>query len=229
LGASFGSRPFFDVRDWGGVASIRLITSSRRRAASASPSSSGSVMRTILPAFDSFPEEGSIIGRLVTGYGELEYELAMCVGWIVEDNDLAMKLMYRLQGENQRLIAADLLGRRNLKNPRLRTTFEQAVSATHECRKIRNQYAHCNWGSDANGLWFVNLEDAAEGSVRFLTAAHNACRTSLPTLRAQEDYFCYVKDCFEYITYGVRRLREEVRTIQGFAAPRSRAAPKLHN
>jgi hypothetical protein len=185
-------------------------------------------MRTILPPFEAYPEEGAIIGRLVTGYGELEYELAMCVGWIAQDQDLALKLMYRLRGEN-RTIAADLLGRRMVPTGVLRTVFEQGVGALNECRKIRNQYAHANWGSDQNGLWFVDLEEAADESASFLTIDHQSHRITLPLLQVQEDYFCYVKDCFEFVTYGVRRKREEVRTIRGWTAPQSRQKPKRHS
>ncbi len=39
----------------------------------------GLAMTTIMPAFDTFLQEGAIVGRLLVGYGELELELCNCV------------------------------------------------------------------------------------------------------------------------------------------------------
>jgi hypothetical protein len=186
-------------------------------------------MRTILPPFDRFPEEGSIIGRLVTGYGELEYELALCVSWIIEDRDTAFKVVYRAGGEMQRILMGDALGRRRLEAGKFRTLFEQAIAAMHVCRKIRNQYAHCNWGYDDDGLWFVNPQDAANEHDDFLAAEMEECHADLILLQEQEQYFCHVVDCFHFLTYAVRAKRKEIPTSQHQRAPKSVPAPKLHS
>ena len=41
----------------------------------------------LMPAFLRFPVEAAIIGRLVTGYGEIEYLYAMCLASVSEDED----------------------------------------------------------------------------------------------------------------------------------------------
>jgi hypothetical protein len=186
-------------------------------------------MRTILPPFEQHPEAGAIIGRLVTGYGELEYELALCVSWIIEDRDTAFKVIYRAPGEMQRILMGDALARRRLPAGKFRTLFEQAIAAMHLCRKIRNQYAHCNWGYDDKGLWFVNPQEAADVHDDFMTAEMDQCYADLDLLCEQEDYFCYVVDCFHFLTYAVRAKRKEIPTSQSQRAPKSRPAPKLHS
>src|SRR5215207_937717 len=39
--------------------------------------------RMLLPLFDQFPEEAAIIGRLIAGYGEIEFGLALCAGAVI--------------------------------------------------------------------------------------------------------------------------------------------------
>ena len=58
---------------------------------------------TIMPCFGRFPEEGSIIGRLLAGYGELEFELCRCVAAINDNMDAAIKAMFRVRGEEKRI------------------------------------------------------------------------------------------------------------------------------
>ena len=185
-------------------------------------------MTCILPAFLEYRAEGEIIGRLLTGYGELEYELAMCVAAIVVDQDLPFKLVYRLRGEN-RVIATEMLALSKLEIGRARTVFEQGVKALHVCRRIRNQYAHSNWGTDRKGLWFLDLEVAAEEGGRFLATEHKTRRLDASVLEEQEAYFCFVRECFQFVTYEVRRQRGEVPAVQGYRPPRSRSSPRLHS
>jgi len=186
-------------------------------------------MASILPAFDRWPEAGSIVGRLVTGYGELEYELAMCVSLITQNTDMTFKVIYRASGEMQRVLVADALGRRALPAGNYRTLFEQAIAAMHHCRKIRNQYAHCNWGDDDKGLWFTNPEEPAQENENFMSGRMQTRRADVPLLKEQEAYFCYVRDCFEFLSYAVRARRKEIPTNPKLRAPKSRPGPKLHN
>ena len=88
---------------------------------------------TIMPAFIRFPQEATIIGRLLAGYGDLEFDLCYCVAVARDDFDMAFKSMFRL----------DSIGRSKYRELKLGTQFAEAIAATDYCRRIRNQYAHC--------------------------------------------------------------------------------------
>jgi hypothetical protein len=49
--------------------------------------------------FRKFPKEAEIIGRMVMGYGEMEYHLGWCVTHIIDDEDTAFKVIFRSPGE----------------------------------------------------------------------------------------------------------------------------------
>jgi hypothetical protein len=106
---------------------------------------------TIMPAFIRFPQEATIIGRLLAGYGDLEFDLCYCVAVARDDFDMAVKSMFRPRGEKQRIDIADSIGRSKYRELKLGTRFEEAIAATHYCRRIRNQYAHCKWHDDKTG------------------------------------------------------------------------------
>ena len=115
---------------------------------------------SIMPAFDKFPAEAAIIGRLLAGYGLLEHDLMNCVAIVRKDLDATLKTMFRARGETQRLDIADALGRPAYRTRNVGTEFEMALSAVRSCLKIRNQYSHCGWYDDRSGqLAFVNLEE----------------------------------------------------------------------
>jgi hypothetical protein len=38
-----------------------------------------------MPVFNTFPVEGAIIGRLLVGYGDLEFDLCNCIGMAIDD------------------------------------------------------------------------------------------------------------------------------------------------
>ncbi len=68
-------------------------------------------MAHIMPAFDRYPKEAKLIGRILAGYGELEFGLCHCVGQARNDLDMVLKVMFRARGEKQRIETADAIGR----------------------------------------------------------------------------------------------------------------------
>lgn len=53
--------------------------------------SGGSIMpRIIMPVFSQFPVEGAIIGRLLAGYGDLDFDLCSCIGSATDDLDIGV-------------------------------------------------------------------------------------------------------------------------------------------
>src|SRR3546814_10168398 len=99
-------------------------------------------MSTIMPAFDTFPQEGAIIGRLLAGYGEIELSLCMCVVQARDDHDMVFKAMFRPRGETQRIDVADALGRKPYEDAGLGTPFGEVIGAARYCLKIRNPFSH---------------------------------------------------------------------------------------
>ena len=55
----------------------------------------GDFAMTVMPAFIKFHNEAAIIGRIVTGYGELEFSLCHCVAMARDDLDAVFKSLFR--------------------------------------------------------------------------------------------------------------------------------------
>jgi hypothetical protein len=105
----------------------------------------------------------AIIGRLLSGYGDLEFDLCTCVAEAMDDLDMVLQAMFRARGESQRIDIADAIGRKPYRARNLETQFSEMVAGLHHCRKIRNQFSHCNWFDDKSGaLAFIDLESNAK-------------------------------------------------------------------
>lgn len=185
-------------------------------------------MRTIMPAFDRFADEGKIIGRLVTGYGELEFDLAWCLRWIIDDMDTAFKVVYRAGGEVSRVNLGDALGRQKLPTQALRTKFEQAISGMHACRRMRNQYAHCSFGDEPTKLFFVHPNEAADEHIPVSLTELRKRYVDLELLQQQEAYFCWVSDLFTYINFQMQVRRGAIKSNPMPNPPKPMRPPAMH-
>ena len=94
-----------------------------------------------MPAFIRFPQEAAIIGRLLAGYGELEFELSRCLGAALGDDNTAARALFRVRGEKQRILTADALMRHKYHAADLETRYSETIACMHWCRTARNQYA----------------------------------------------------------------------------------------
>ncbi|HEY2358012.1 MAG TPA: hypothetical protein VGH86_11215 [Phenylobacterium sp.] len=186
-------------------------------------------MRTILPAFADFPKEGEIIGRLVAGYGELEFDLGLAVGWMTQNREVAMKVIFRAAGENQRILMADALVRPTLKVGKVRTIFEKTIAAMHTCRKIRNQYAHSNWMPREGVLTFFDLQPMAAEHAPYFDGNLRPYPITIPTLEQQEDYFCYVSDCLTWLNFEGQLKAGKVPSNPVTQVPKERPEPPMHS
>ena len=186
-------------------------------------------MRTIMPAFQRHGEAGTIIGRLITGYGDLEFSLAWAVAWLIGgDANVAFKVMYRSPGEEARLLMADALVRGRLEPGKTKTRFEQAIAAMHICRKIRNHYAHCQWGDDPRGLWFVDLQEIARNNGDYDLKDLTQHVIDLDLLREQEEYFGFVNDCISWLTFEAQKMVGHISANHFLETHRSELPPPLH-
>ena len=95
----------------------------------------------LVPAFRAFPEEGLIIGRLLTGYTAIEYQLCVCAGMGRGDVAKAITDIYSKRGETQRVkTIAPCLGRAGFADVGLGAEFDEAIEDMLLCVKIRNVF-----------------------------------------------------------------------------------------
>ena len=181
-----------------------------------------------MPVFDRFPQEAALVGKILAGYGEIEFELCSCVAAAQDDLDMVFKAMFRPRGETQRIDIADALGRKRYRASGLEQIFSEAIGDTRYCLKIRNQYSHCTWHDDLTGhLAFVELEEIAAKheviDLRALTTKH----LDIHTLTEQHNYFRRVINCLTYLNFEIRRQAGSV-TSHPFRVPQKVRRPLLH-
>ena len=68
-----------------------------------------------------------------------------CVGIISNDLDAAIRAMFRVGGEQKRIITADSLAKAAYAAAGLGSAYDAAIADIQCCRLTQNQYTHCNW------------------------------------------------------------------------------------
>jgi hypothetical protein len=120
----------------------------------------------INPAFDRHPEEAAIIGRILAGFGEIEFLVVRCAGHAVAMEDQMWRAFYRLRMTSARLELADAFMKPAYSLIGLRIEYDITYDMVIRCLAIRNQYAHCNWADHSAfleaGLFFADIQDAAQ-------------------------------------------------------------------
>jgi hypothetical protein len=181
-------------------------------------------MSELLPAFGRYPEEGRLIGELIAGYGELEFSLAHLVGHISGNSDVTFKVMFRARGEEQRINVGDAMARPLLSPGNFRDHYERTISGLRHCLKIRNQYAHCQFGDDsARGLWFVALEEIAKENKPYDLAELTQTVIPVDLLNEQANYFVFVERSLGYLNH---EWRFRAGKLSNQPVPRPPAIPK---
>jgi hypothetical protein len=181
----------------------------------------------INPAFHHFSAEAAIIGRLLAAFGELEvtvcYNAAKATNLSVRDSVDAT--LYRIRTTRSRLEAADALMRPIYTAADLTEAYVDAFGRVMQCLRIRNQFAHCNWGDhETTGLFFVDLQVAAERP----DFAFHWKHVDVPLLERHET-------CFEGALEALRFADHEMAVKQGklqshfWPKPPALSPPPLHN
>lgn len=176
-----------------------------------------------------FPKHAEIIGDMLLGYSDLEFFMVDLVGQALGEDDLntAARILYRLWGADARLQVADAIVRPFMTDIKLLGPYCQWLGAMRQCRKIRNQYAHCGWSKDAKGrLEIANLE--AAGATIEGSASLEFLPLELGLLKQQQAFFGYTIDVTLYVM-AEARFREDRRRKHRYRLPKSRALPKLHS
>lgn len=166
--------------------------------------------------FADFPEEALLIGCLLTGYGELEFDAFTCASEALQNEHLAFRLLFRLRSEGQRIDVVDSIMHPLMREFSMDGHYGHVIGAFRHCRTIRNTYAHCHWHHENNRLCYLNFEEAAQ-SPDYDSPA-KIVPASLPLLRRQVSYF-------EYCSSGFLYLHSEMIRQRG-GPPHDREAPK---
>lgn len=146
----------------------------------------------LMPSFHRHPNEAAIIGRIIVGFGELEFMLAGCMVRATSMHKQGMPAVFQLGSTSARIDLAEVLAREAFQKRGAAKEFGDTVGAVRTCYAIRNQYAHCHWADhQKGGLFFTNMEEAAERADFELFWKH----VDVPLLTAQEDYFNYAVQC----------------------------------
>lgn len=181
-----------------------------------------------LSDLEGFPEEASSVGRMLTGYGELEFELSSCLGATLGDDHAALRALFRPRGEESRILIADALMRRKYADAKLGDQYDAMLGAIRTCKKVRNQYAHCHWFSDPqDGLFFMDLESAASSSA-LTTPDFTFHHVDAPLLRQQAEYFVYTFSILQFL-WREYQVRGGKIPSHSFQMPRVLPKPPLHN
>jgi hypothetical protein len=182
----------------------------------------------LMPAFHRHPEEAARIGRIVAAFGETEFMLALCLGEALLNRDAGLRGMFRLLSDRGRIDMADALARPAYVTIGAALHFDETIANIKCCRQIRNQYAHCHYADEWNGvgLYLTNLTDAAEGNDSFEYLWRHV---DVPLLERQEAYFLHTIQRLQYLEWEY--LFRTGKTIIGHGMPWPTALepPPKHN
>jgi len=183
----------------------------------------------INPAFHRHKRTAVVIGRILAAFGEIELEHCRTCAKAVGREMPVLRTLYRIRMTSQRLDTAHTLGAPLFIEHDLGKAWDAAYGMVTHCLRIRNQYAHCNWGdhqpTPRAGLFFTNLGEAAADTPN-LDYEWRHIDQRLAT--AQESFFVTTIESLRY-------LDREIATRQGRLKhhfwPRSleQARPPLHN
>lgn len=181
---------------------------------------------TIMPGFDRHPEEGTIIGRILVSFGEIEVTLAVVVGNVGLLNlEKGLRAIYKVRGTSSRLELADALLRTKFTEAGLESDYLGNKAAIAYCKTIRNQFSHCIWADDASGLYFTDLQSAAD---RVDMLRFNWRHVDVALLTRQLEYFDNTLACI--ISLESRWLISAgERPSYDAPMPKALEMPPLHN
>jgi hypothetical protein len=177
-----------------------------------------------------FTAEGAIIGRLLTGYTDLELDLFHCVQLATGDFDEAMRAMYGTRGEARRIKEGMRLGRAPYQALGLARDFDAAVTAMRHCLQVRNQYAHHTFWDDYSGQLAIGaLEEVAKQPAPISDLSSVAVEhVDAALLQLQERYFDYTDSLLTYVNYEGRYKAGKLAAASHRARPTQLPPPKLH-
>jgi hypothetical protein len=192
---------------------------------------------TVMPSFDQVPEFGSLVGRILSGYGELELEMAICLSQALGQHlDDGVRTVFLIRNAEDRVKAV----KKELKGPASQAgvgeAYAETMAAMNWCRKVRNQFAHCQWyHTEAEGFCIVDLEVLAKKIGPLGPLADSRVKVNQKLLEDQNLYMRYTTKCFWHLGEAIRRhlfppdkLRGERTRPPSFPQPPLMKKPPLH-
>ena len=181
----------------------------------------------IMRQFLDWPQEAAAIGRILAGYGELEFTLYLCLAAALGHEPIAARVLFRTRSEKQRIEMADAVMSEIYTQAGLESEYDEAISNLNFCRKIRNQYAHCHWHYETtNGLFFANLDPPVQkrrGSV-ILKFYH----VDLPLLTHQERFYAFTQSALFWLKETLTQTAGK-QTSPPLPKPERTVRPRLYN
>ncbi len=179
----------------------------------------------INPAFDRFPAEAALVGRILASFGEIELTVCHNAGHAIDLHGITMKALYRLRATSQRLDVADEFMKWVYYRVGLAEEYDIAIGMVRHCLKIRNQYSHCNWADDVTaGLFFADVQESAEND----DFDHHWKHVDPTLLQIQLGYFGVTLEWLRYLEEELA-VRQERRQAHVWPRPPIPGPPPLHN
>ncbi len=182
---------------------------------------------TFMPAFHYCPKEGAIIGRLLAGYGELEFEMCHCLANVLGGMALAIPTLFKDRGEDQRIKTAAKTLKPHFQKLNLKSDVDEAFIAIRWCRKTRNIFAHAHWSQNfehPSSLFYVSTEEAATANP--LPAELTPYLLDLTLLERIETYFEYTGEWFRYLNHQTLYKTEKIKNLPPPAPQKMRQPPR---
>jgi hypothetical protein len=178
-----------------------------------------------MPAFQQWPTEAGIIARLLGGYGELELELALCLGHAISDKRKGIRDFFATRGETARIRLASVQAGPWMRATGIGDEFARTLVGVRACKDIRNSLSHCHWASlkhnqPSDGLFYVNLEKSAAASTGAAPIVYQWRHATLPWLQDCEAYYRYASDCLWHVQGRMAAQRGQPSSASFIMPPR---------
>jgi hypothetical protein len=180
------------------------------------------------PSFQRHPKEAEIIGRLVVGFGDIEFAVCRNAGLALNMLDAVLRALYKQASTSGRIDTADALMQSAFGLAGLADSYAKSIGMVRYCQKIRDQYAHCDWADsqDPPYLYFADLRASAESpSGQFDLFFHHV---DVSLLKLQEAYFSNTIEWLEFLKHDLA-VRQGHLASHNWLVPPVTARPPLHN
>lgn len=179
----------------------------------------------INPAFERWPSEASLVGKILASFGEIELTICQCADAALDMQSSLIKALYLLKNTSSRVDLAESLMRNVYQASGLLDDFDATFEAVRSCTSIRNQYAHCNWvDDDEGGLFFADLQKSAK-QPKF---RHSYKHVDTDLLDDQLSFFGETLSALRYLD-GELGVRQGRLRVHAFLKPKWSETPPLHN
>ena len=154
-----------------------------------------------------------------------------CADGVLGNIDAGVRALYKDRGEAKRIKAT----RKIIEQPYIRAGLQQQYTVTMDnmefCKKIRNQYAHCQWYfTRTEGLCFIDLESVATNPAPISLVTGTKYPVDVPLLSDQEAFFKHVQRCFWHLAEEYKNhIGKQKRKNAIFPWPTPITPPRPHN